>query len=60
MPKNIHIRIVIKNKRSFPNEDAAMKIIFLALNNCEKRWTMPIKDWPNALNQLIIKFSLDV
>ena len=57
---NNSIRRVIKNKRSFPNEDAAMKIIFLALNNCEKRWTMPIKDWPNALNQLIIKFSLDV
>ena len=57
---NKSIRRVIKNKRSFPNADAAMKIIFLALNNCEKIWTMPIKDWLNTLNKLIIKFSLDV
>ena len=34
---NNGIRRVIKNKRSFPSEDAALKVIYLALNNCQKR-----------------------
>ena len=57
---NNGIRRVIKNKRSFPSEDAALKVIYLALSNCQKRWTMPIKNWANALNQLIIMFGLNI
>ena len=57
---NNGIRRVIKNKRSFPSEDAALKVIYLALSNCQKRWTMPIKNWANALNQLIITFGLNI
>ena len=51
---NNGIRRVIKNKRSFPSEDAALKVIYLALNNCQKRWTMPI----NLLCKFIVKIDL--
>lgn len=54
------IRRIIKNKRSFPNDQAVYKILFLALRDCAKKWTMPIKDWQLALNQFIIKFDLEV
>ena len=38
------IRRVIKNKRSFLSEDAALKVIYLALNNCQKRMENAYKE----------------
>lgn len=57
---NNGIRRIIKNKRSFPNDQAVYKILFLALRDCAKKWTMPIKDWQLALNQFIIKFDIEL
>lgn len=57
---NSGIRRIIKNKKSFPNDTAVFKVLFLALRDCAKKWTMPIKDWPLALNQFIIKFDLEL
>ena len=51
---NRQIRKIIKNKGVFPNDESIKKIIFLALNNASKKWTMPIKNWPLALNQFEI------
>ena len=53
---NSQVRKVIKTKRSFPNDDAVYKIVYLALQNAKKKWTMPIKDWALALNQFFILF----
>jgi putative transposase len=53
---NRQIRKVIKTKGSFPNDEAVYKIVFLALQNAQKKWTMPIRDWPLALNQFFILF----
>lgn len=53
---NRQIRKIIKNKGVFPNDDAIKKSLFLALKNAEKKWTMPIKNWPLALNQFSILF----
>jgi putative transposase len=41
---NRQIRKVIKTKGLFPNDQAAIKLIFLALQNASKKWTMPIKE----------------
>ncbi len=38
---NRQIRKVIKTKGCFPNDDAALKLVFLALQNAQKYWTMP-------------------
>jgi putative transposase len=54
---NRQVRKIIKTKGSFPNDDAVYKIVFLALQNAQKKWTMPIRDWPLALNQFHICFQ---
>jgi len=51
---NRQIRKIIKNKGVFPDDKSIQKIIFLALTNASKKWTMPIRDWKSALNQFAI------
>ena len=43
---NRQIRKIIKNKGVFPNDKSIQKIVYLALKNASKKWTMPIKNWP--------------
>jgi putative transposase len=54
---NMTLRKVIKNKRVFPNDIAVYKILYLAILNISKRWTMPIRDWAPAYQQMLIKFD---
>lgn len=53
---NMSLRKVIKNKRIFPTDEAALKQLYLALRNISKKWTMPIRDWGLALNRFTIMF----
>ena len=57
---NASIRKIIKNKKSFPSDNSVFKMLYLALRDCSRKWTMPIRDWEMALNQFIIKFDLDI
>ena len=54
---NMSLRKVTKNRGSFPNDEAMLKLLFLALRNISKKWTLPIRDWKSALNQLTIIFE---
>lgn len=54
---NMSLRKVTKNRGSFPNDEAMFKLLYLALMNISKKWTMPIKDWKSALNQFSIMFE---
>ncbi len=54
---NMSLRKITKNRGSFPNDDALLKLFYLALNNISKKWTMPIRDWKAALNQFTIQFD---
>jgi putative transposase len=54
---NMSLRKIIKNRSLFPNEDAMTKLLYLALRNIKKKWTMPIRDWGRALNQFAILFE---
>lgn len=54
---NMSIRKVIKNKRVFPSDEAALKLLYLALKNISKKWTMPIRNWGAAMNQFTIMFE---
>ena len=38
-------------------EDLLFKLLYLALRNISKRWTMPVRDWSAALNQFAILFE---
>jgi putative transposase len=53
---NRQLRKIIKTRGHFPNEDAALKLLWLALQNAEKKWTYPIRDWKRALHQFAIHF----
>jgi len=54
---NMSVRKIIKNRGSFPTDEAALKLLYLALRNITRRWTMPIKDWRAALNRFAIIFE---
>lgn len=54
---NMSLRKVTKNRGSFPNDESAFKLLYLALRNIAKKWTMPIRDWASALNQFAILFE---
>ncbi len=53
---NMTLRKVTKNRASFPNDESATKLLFLALRNASKKWTMPVRNWGAALNQFAIMF----
>jgi len=54
---NMSLRKVIKNRGSFPTDEAAVKLLYLALQNITQKWTMPIRDWRAALNRFAIIFE---
>ena len=54
---NMSLRKVLKPRASFPTEDAACKLLYLALRNIQKKWTMPIHDWGQALATFAILFE---
>jgi putative transposase len=54
---NMSLRKVTKSRGSFPNDDALIKLYYLALRNISKKWTMPIQNWKAALNRFTIMFD---
>ena len=54
---NSTIRKYTKAKTVFPDNQAALKAVYLAIANVEKKWTFPVRDWGSIINQLIIKFG---
>jgi len=54
---NMSLRKVTKNRGSFPNDESMIKLLYLALKNISKKWTMPIRNWKSALNQFTIIFE---
>jgi putative transposase len=53
---NRSLRKVIKTRGSFPTDDAAMKLLFLAIRHAGVRWK-PAVAWPEAKTQFIIMFG---
>ncbi len=51
---NMSLRKVIKTRASFPNDEAAFKLLYLALRNIAKKWTMPIQNWSQAMQAFSI------
>jgi len=54
---NSVIRKSIKKRKLFPTDDAAKKVVYLAIQEASKRWTMPIRNWKSALNRFMIEFE---
>lgn len=53
---NMSLRKVSKSRGSFPNDEAVIKLFYLALINIAKKWSMPLRDWKPALNRFTIQF----
>ncbi len=47
----------IKNRKVFPTDDSAKKVVYLAVMDASKKWTMPIRNWKTALNRFMIAFE---
>ena len=47
----------LKTRLSFPNDESAMKLIFMILQRAKKKWTMPIRNWGEALNQFSLIYG---
>jgi putative transposase len=54
---NMSLRKVTKARGSFPNDEAVSKLLYLALRNIAKKWTMPLKTWKDALNRFAIIYE---
>lgn len=54
---NNALRKVTKNRGAFPNDEAVMKLFYMALKNIMKKWTMQLQNWSNTINQLSIIFG---
>lgn len=57
--ESLHMRLrkIIKNRGHFPSDEAATKLLYLALRNITKGWTMPPRTWKVAMNQFAILFE---
>jgi len=47
----------LKTRLSFPNNESEMKLIFMILQRVKKKWTMPIRNWGEALNQFALIYG---
>lgn len=54
---NMQLRKIVKNRGHFPNDEAATKLLYLALRNIVKDWKMPPRTWKEAANQFAIMFD---
>ena len=54
---NSVIRKAIKNRRIFPNDKSAFKVIYLAVQQASRKWTMPLREWKPAMNRFQIEYG---
>ncbi len=54
---NSVIRKAIKNRRIFPNDKSSCKIIYLAVKQASKKWSMPLRKWKPAMNRFLLEYG---
>ena len=54
---NAQLRKVTKKRGAFPTDNSVRKVLYLAITRASKKWTMPIQDWPAAMNYFSIVFE---
>jgi len=54
---NSQLRKVTKNKRVFPSDESVFKTLYLTINYITAKWTLPIRDWNEAMAHFLIKFE---
>jgi transposase-like protein len=51
------IRKVTKTKGAFTSDQALLKLVYLAVKDMSKKWTMPIRNWGLTMSQLYVRFG---
>ena len=54
---NSVIRAATKGRKVFPTDESAKKVIYLAIEQASKKWTMPIQNWKMALSRFVMDFG---
>jgi putative transposase len=54
---NSAIRKFTRNRKIYPNEESALKIVYMAIHEASAKWTMPIHHWKEALNHFAILYQ---
>jgi putative transposase len=54
---NSVIRKFTRNRKIYPNEESALKFVYMAIREASRRWTMPVRHWKQALNYFAILFE---
>jgi transposase-like protein len=54
---NSVIRKFTRNRKIYPNEESALKIVYMAIHEASRKWTMPIHHWKAALNHFAILYE---
>lgn len=54
---NSVIRKFTRNRKQYPNGESALKLVYMAIHEASKKWTMPIVGWKAALNHFAILFE---
>lgn len=54
---NAQLRKVTRKRGAFPTDDSVRKVLYLAIQRAAKKWTMPVQDWPAAMNFFSIVFE---
>ena len=54
---NSVIRKAIRNRKIFPSDQSALKVVYLAIKQASQRWSMSLHDWRAAMNRFAIQFD---
>jgi putative transposase len=54
---NSKLRRAVRTRGHFPNDDAAMKLLYLVLNNAAEDWKRPPREWFEARTQFAVIFG---
>lgn len=57
---NSVIRKAINNRKIFPDDNSVFKVVYLAVSQASKKWTMPIRDWKPAMNRFMLEREQDL
>jgi transposase-like protein len=52
---NSVIRKAIKKRKIFPSDDSARKMVYLAIKDASKKWSMPIQNWRQAMSRVFLE-----
>lgn len=54
---NSVIRKAIRNRKIFPSDRSALKVVYLSIKKASEKWTMPLRNWKPAMNRFAIEYG---